>query len=53
MLEPDPVSLGNSQNLMLRVAQETPVTPGFASGLSLSVDHSQESDTGMKKIPFW
>jgi len=46
MLDSDPVSLGNSQEQTLRLAQEGPGTPGFASRLSLSQDDSQESDTG-------
>jgi len=47
MLDSDPISLGNSQELTLRLAQEGPATPGFASRLSLSLDDSQESDAGM------
>jgi len=46
MLDSDPVSLGNSQELTLGLAQEGPATPGFASRLSLSLDDSQESDAG-------
>jgi len=44
MLDSDPVSLGNSQELMLGLAQERPVNRGFASHLSLIVDNSQESE---------
>jgi len=47
MLDSDPVSLGNSQDLMLEPVQEGPATPGFASRLSLSLDYLQESDTGV------
>ena len=46
MLDSDPVSLGNSQELTLGQAQEGPATPCFASRLSLSLDNSQESDAG-------
>jgi len=49
MLDSDPVSLGNSQGLTLGLAEEGPATPGFASQLWLSVDDSQESDTGMRE----
>jgi len=52
MLDSDPVSLGNSQELTLGVAQERPVTLGFASGLLLSLDDSQESDAGMGENGF-
>ena len=44
MLDSDPVSLGNSQELMLGLAQERPVNQGFASHLSLILDNSQESE---------
>ena len=47
MLDSEPVSLGNSQELTLGPAQEGPATPGFASRLSLSLDDSQASDTGV------
>jgi len=47
MLDSDPVSLGNSLELTLRLAQERPATPGFGSGLSLSLDDSQESHAGV------
>jgi len=46
MLDSDPVSLGNSPELKVGLAQEGPATPGFASRLSLSLDDSQESDAG-------
>jgi len=46
MLDSDPVSLGNSQELTLGLAQVGPATPGLASRLSLSLDDSQESDAG-------
>jgi len=42
MLDSDPASLGNSQELTLGLAQEGPATPGFASPLSLSLDDSQD-----------
>jgi len=45
MLDSDPVSLGNSQELKLGLAQAGPATPDFASWPSLSPDDSQESDT--------
>jgi len=47
MLDSDPVSLGNSQELTLGLAQEGPASPGFATGQSWGLDDSQESDTGM------
>ena len=47
MLDSDPVSLGNTQELTLGLAQEGPATPGFASRLSLSLADSQESDAGV------
>jgi len=47
MLDSDPVSLGNSQELTLGLAQEAPATPGFASRLLFSLDDSQESDPGV------
>jgi len=46
MLDSDSVSLGNSQELTLGLAQEGSATPGLASQLSLSLDDSQESDAG-------
>jgi len=52
MLDSDPVSLGNSQELMLGLAQEGPATPGFASRLLLSLDDSQESDAGVGENGF-
>jgi len=52
MRDSDPVSLGNSQELKLGVAQEGPATPGFASRLSLSLDDSQESDAGVGENGF-
>jgi len=52
MPDSDPVSLGNSQELTLRLAQEVPATPGFASRLSLSLDDSQESDAGVGENGF-
>jgi len=53
MLDSDPVSLGNSQELTLGLAQEGPATPGFASRLSLSLDDSKESDTGVGENGFF
>jgi len=47
MLDSDPVSLGNSQELTPGLAQEASATPGFTSRLSWSLDDSQESDAGM------
>jgi len=47
MLDSDPVSLGNSQELTLGLAQEGLATSGFASRLSLSLDDSQGSDEGV------
>jgi len=52
MLDSDPVTLGNSQELTLGQAHEGPATPGFASRLWLSLDDSQESDTGMGENGF-
>jgi len=52
MLDLDPVSLGNSQELTLGLAQKGPATPGFASRLSLSLDHSQESHPGVGENGF-
>jgi len=52
MLDSDPVSLRNSQELTLRLAQEGPATPGFASRLSLSLDDLQESDAGLEENCF-
>jgi hypothetical protein len=40
MLDSDPVSLDNSQELTLGLAQERPVSPDFANRLSLSLDDS-------------
>ena len=47
MLDSDPVSLGNSQALTLRLGQQGPATPGFASRLSLRRDDAQERDPGV------
>jgi len=52
MLDLDPVSLGNTEEWTLRLAQEGPATPGFASRLSLRLDDSQESDTGVGQNGF-
>jgi len=52
MLESDPVSLGNSYEVMLGLEQEGPATPGFASRLSLSLDDSHESDAGLGENGF-
>jgi len=52
MLDSHPVSLGNSQELTLGLAQEGPATPGFARQLSLSLDDSQESDAGVRENGF-
>jgi len=52
MLDSDPVSLGNSQELTLGLAQEGPVSPGFASRLSLSLADAQESDAGVGENGF-
>ena len=52
MLDSDPVSLGNSQELTLGLAQEGPATPGFASRLLWSLDDSQESDAGVGENGF-
>jgi len=52
MLDSDPVSLGNSPELTLGLAQDGPATPGFASQLSLSLDDSQESDAGVGENRF-
>jgi len=52
MLDSDPVSLGNSQELTLGLAQEGPATRGFASPLLLSLDDSQESDAGVGENGF-
>jgi len=52
MLDSDPVSLGNSQELTLGLAQEGPATAGFASRLSLSLDDSEESDAGAAENGF-
>jgi len=52
MLDSDPVSLGNSQELTLGLAQEGPSTPGFASRLALSLNDSQESDAGVGENGF-
>ena len=47
ILDSDPVSLGNSPELSLGLAQEGPGTQGFTSRLSLSRDNSQESDAAV------
>jgi len=52
MLDSDPVSLGNSQELTLGLAQEGPATAGFASQLSFSLDDWQESDPGVGENGF-
>jgi len=52
MRDSDLVSLGNSQELTLGLAQERPAIPGFASGLWLSLDDSQESDAGVGENGF-
>jgi len=52
MLDSDPVSLGYSQELTLGLTQEGPVTPGFASQLSLSLDDLPESDAGVGENSF-
>jgi len=52
ILDSDPVSLGNSQELTLGLAQEGPATPSFASWLSLSLNDSQESDAGVGENGF-
>jgi len=46
MVDSDPVSLGNSQELTRGLPQEGPAMPGFASLLSLSLD-SQEGHTAV------
>jgi len=46
MLDSDPVSLSNSEELTLELAQKGPATPCFTSRLSLSLNDSQESDVG-------
>jgi len=53
MPDSDPVSLGNSPELTMGVAQEWPTTPRFASRLSLSLDDSQESDAGVGENCFF
>ena len=40
MLDSNPVSLGNSLELMLGLAQESPASPDFSSHLSLSLNDS-------------
>ena len=52
ILDSDPVSLGNSPELRLGLAQEGPVTPGFASRLLLSQYDWQESDAGVGENGF-
>jgi len=47
ILDSDPVSLGNSEELMLGLAREAPATPGLAIRLSLSLDDSHDSDAGV------
>jgi len=47
MLDSDPVSLGNLQELTRGLVQEGPSTRGFASRVSLSLDDSQERDAGL------
>jgi len=52
MLDSDPVSIGNSQEFTLGLAQEGPATQGFARQLSLSLDDSQERDAGVGENGF-
>jgi len=52
VLDSDPVSLDNSEELTLGLAQEGPGTPGFASRLSLSLEDSQASDPGVGETGF-
>jgi len=52
MPDSHPVSLGNSRELTLGLAQEGSATLGFASRLSLSLDDSQESDAGVGEHGF-
>ena len=52
MLESDPLSPGSSQELTLGLVQGGPATPGFASRLWFSLDHSQESDEGVGENGF-
>ena len=52
MLGSDPVSLDNSQELTLGLAQEGSATPSFTSRLSVSLDVSQESDGGVGENSF-
>jgi len=52
MLHSDAVSLGDSQELMLGLAQEGPATPGFANRLSFSLDDWQESAAGVGENGF-
>jgi len=47
MVDSDPVSIGNSPELTLGLAQEGPATPDFASQLWLSLNDSQEHDSGL------
>jgi len=52
ILDSDPVSLGNSQELTLGLVQEGPATLGFPSQLSLSLANWQESDAGVGENMF-
>ena len=52
MVDSDPVSLGNSQELRLGLAQEGPATSDFASRLWLSLDDSQESEASLGENGF-
>ena len=52
MLDSDPVSLGNSQELWLGLVEERPTTQVFASSLWLSLNKSQESDSGVRDNGF-
>jgi len=52
MLDSDPVSLGNLEELTGGLVLEGPSTRGFASRLSLSLDDSQESDAGLGENGF-
>ena len=52
MLDSDPVTLDNSQELRLGLAQEGLATLGCPSQLSLSQEDSQESDGGVGENGF-
>jgi len=53
MLDSDPVSLGNSQQLTLGLGQEGPATAGLACRLSLGLDDSHQSDAGAGENRFF